>query len=98
MTAAKAVQVAAAEPDAFSPVLSVGDKVFSCRPEKLPYGTLLRYAENDLDLRAMHHLVVKLAYPDQLDAVWDAFDEVGIEASQRAIVKALEQYTARPTK
>jgi len=77
--------------------LDLGEKVFTCQPRVLPFGTLLKYAEQDLDLRAMHHLVVKLIHPDQLNDVWDAMDEVGLDQSQAAIIKAMESYTERPT-
>ena len=79
-------------------VFEVGGKVFSVQADHLPFGTLLKYAKDDLDLVALHHLIVKLVHPDQIDEFWDALDEVGIEEGQKAIARVMESFTARPTK
>ena len=81
-----------------APAIKVGDSVFTCQPKHLPIGTLMKYAENDLDLVGMHHLVVKLVHPDQIDDFWDALDEVGIDEGMTAIQEAIAEYTRRPTK
>lgn len=80
------------------PVIVLGEHSFPCVPKHLPFGTLLKYAKDDIDLTALHHIIVKLLAPEQLDEFWDALDEVGIDEGQKAIAKALESYTARPTK
>lgn len=77
-------------------VLVLGDKVFSCA-DHMPFGTLLKYADNDADIITMHHILTKLVHPDQHEDMWDAFDEVGIEAGGEAISKVMASYMERPT-
>ena len=77
-------------------VLVLGDHVFSCA-EHMPFGTLLKYADNDADIVTMHHILTKLVHPDQHDEMWDAFDEVGMEVGGEAISKVMASYMARPT-
>lgn len=98
MTPPKTVLATVTELGEAAHTLVIGDRVFTLVPEKLPFGTLLKYAKSDIDLMTMHHLLVKLVHPDQLDDVWDALDDAGLDGGQEAIAKALESYTARPTK
>lgn len=80
------------------PVLKVGDHEFTCKSDRLPFGTLLKYAESDIELPAVRAIIVKLIHEDDLDALWDAFDEVGMEAASEAIQSLLGDIAERPTK
>jgi hypothetical protein len=79
------------------PTLTIGENKFICRTDKLPFGTMLKYADDDMDLLAVRRLLVKVLSEDDLDGVWDAFDEVGVDDATEAIKLLIEQFTARPT-
>jgi hypothetical protein len=81
-----------------NPVLQAGGKTFICTTDKLPFGTLLKYAESDLDLLAIRRLLVKVLSEDDLDAVWDVFDEVGVNDASESIRLMIAEFTERPTK
>lgn len=77
-------------------VLRVGGREFACR-DKLPVATLLRYADNDM--LSLHHLLVKLVNPDEIEEMWDAFEEADLDQEELAEVvkEVVEGYTERPT-
>lgn len=77
--------------------LVLGAHSFPCAP-RMPLGTLLKYAAGDLgSLEVTHHLLVKLVRVEDMDAVWDACDELEPEAVMEAIGALLGSYTATPT-
>lgn len=75
-------------------VLVLGDQEFVCS-DKLPMSTLIRYADNDL--LSLHHILVKLVDPDDLDRMWDAFEELDPEEVNTAIGDLVTTYSERPT-
>jgi len=81
-----------------NPVLVVGGKTFICKTGKLPFGTMLKYAETDMDLLAIRRLLTKVLSDDDLDALWDVFDDVGVSEASDAIAKMVSDFSERPTR
>lgn len=75
-------------------VLVLGDERFECA-DKLPFTTLVRYADNNL--ASTHHILRKLVAPEDQERMWDAFEEVGDEEAARAFTELIGTYTDRPT-
>lgn len=80
------------------PTLEVAGKTFVCKTDKLPFGTLLKYSEADLDLLAIRQVLVKLFTDEDLEAIFDAFDEVGLQDASTAIQTTMGVFAERPTK
>lgn len=91
-------EISEAEPlegDANPHVLVLGDEVFTCA-ESLPIRTLVRYADGGLE--QIHHILVKLVQPDDVERMWDAFEDMPDDDAAMASINALiETYSARPT-
>jgi hypothetical protein len=76
-------------------VLVLGDEVFTCA-DKLPIRTLVRYADGGLE--QIHFILVKLVHPDDVERMWDAFENMpDDDAAMDSINKLIETYSDRPT-
>lgn len=71
-------------------VLVLGEQSFVCTDE-LSFGWILRHADDDLPVY-LHHLLVKVIDPDELDDAWDALDDVSTEDALEAINALVESY------
>ena len=80
------------------PTLEVNGRVFVCKTDKLPFGTMLKYAESDLDLLSIRRLMIKVIAEKDLEDVWDAFDNVGVADASDAISAMIGKFSERPTK
>lgn len=78
-----------------SHVLVLGKEVFTCA-EKLPIRTLVRYADGGLE--QIHHILVKLVHPDDVERMWDAFESMpDDDTAMAAINELIGSYSDRPT-
>lgn len=75
-------------------LLVLGDDEFECG-EKMPLGTLVRYANNDL--LGIHHVLVKLVDPAEHERMWDAFEKLDQDEVMEAVKGLIESYSNRPT-
>ena len=76
-------------------VLVLGDETFECAPS-LPIRTLVRYADGGIE--QIHHILIKLVQPDDVERMWDAFEGMpDDDAAMGAINKLIETYSDRPT-
>lgn len=83
------------EPIESEHVLVLGDETFSCA-DSLPIRTLVRYASGGLE--QIHFILVKLVDPDDVDRMWDAFENMpSDDAAMEAINELISSYAGRPT-
>lgn len=76
-------------------VLVLGNEEFVCA-DRLPIRTLVRYASGGLE--QIHHILVKLVDPDDVERMWDAFEAMPDDDAAMAAINALiETYSERPT-
>jgi hypothetical protein len=83
------------EPIESEHILTLGDETFECA-DKLPIRTLVRYADGGLE--QIHHILVKLVHEDDVERMWDAFEEMpDDDAAMESINQLISSYADRPT-
>lgn len=89
------------ESQATEHIFEIGDYKLECK-DKLPVGSLMRVAAeggDTSDITAVAKLMKSLVKPHELERLWDAIDEHGVEGFETSFKKLVESYTGPvPTK
>ena len=91
-----------AEGDVLEPeplhVLKLGDAEFVCKDDAKVRTLFFRYADDVV--RLYHEILVRAVDPSEINAAWDAFEEVSTEEGTDALIKLAMTYSEseRPSK